>query len=102
MALNLTPEDIKAVVDAVKDELGGQPVDVKAHEVDDEIQEVFDTEPDEFLAKVMVETKDLSLAERRRIRKARAIEAEDQVVLNSGWKATSWRRTAFALRNNRR
>ena len=101
MALTLTPEDVAAVAEAVV-ELGGQPVDVKAHKVDDEIQEVFDAEPDEFLAKVMIETKDLSLAERRRVRKARAIEAEDHSVLNTGYVRRQWRQISFALRSNRR
>jgi|APSaa5957512535_1039671.scaffolds.fasta_scaffold264079_1 hypothetical protein len=97
---NVTMDELVDVVSQVVNDAMGKTKH-KA-DVDDAIQQVFDAEPDEFLANVMIETKGLSLSERRRIRKCAAIEAEDHSALTSGYVRRQWRNISYALKNNRR
>ena len=100
MASPMTPEDLKSLVALVVTELKVQK-GTDEHEVDDDIQAFFDKEPDEFLARVSIETASLSLSERRRIRKGHAIEAADHARSEQGFLARKWRNVAYALRSTR-
>tara|TARA_R100001244_G_C5117457_1_gene122677 strand:+ start:287 stop:583 length:297 start_codon:yes stop_codon:yes gene_type:complete len=96
----MTPEELKVFVAMVAAELKVQKGSDE-HEVDDDIQAFFDKEPDEFLARVSIETAGLSLSERRRIRKGYAIEADDHAQSEQGFLARKWRNVAYALRSTR-
>ena len=73
--------------------------------VDDEVQAVMDTEPDIYMAEVILKMEGKSLAERRRIGKSKAIRANLQSTLcrqnKDGFGARKWSQVAWALKNQR-
>ena len=73
--------------------------------VDDEVQAVMDTEPDIYMAEVILKMEGKSLAERRRIGKSKAIRANLQSTLcrqnKDGIGARKWSQVAWALKNQR-
>ena len=76
-----------------------------AAKVDDEVQAVMDTEPDIYMAEVILKMEGKSLAERRRIGKSKAIRANLQSTLcrqnKDGFAARKWSQVAWALKNQR-
>ena len=76
-----------------------------ASDVDDATQAIMDAETDEFLAEAIIEMEVKSLAERRRIGKAKAIRANLQATLcrqnKDGFAARKWSQVAWALKNQR-
>ena len=73
--------------------------------IDDEVQAVMDTEPDIYMAEVILKMEGKSLAERRRIGKSKAIRANLQSTLcrqnKDGFNARKWSQVAWALKNQR-
>ena len=73
--------------------------------VDDKVQEVMDTEPDIYMAEAILEMEDKSLAERRRIGKAKGIRAANQAQLSrmnkDGFNARKWSTVSWQLKNQR-
>ena len=73
--------------------------------IDDEVQAVMDTEPDIYMAEVILKMEGKSLAERRRIGKSKAIRANLQSTLcrqnKDGFGARKWSQVAWALKNQR-
>ena len=74
-------------------------------DVDDKIQELIDKEPDIYLAETMLEIEGKSLAERRRVSKAKGIQASNHSQLcrmnKDGFNARKWQQVAWQLKNQK-
>ena len=77
----------------------------KAADVDDKIQELIDKEPDIYLAETMLEIEGKSLAERRRVNKAKGIQASNHSSLcrmnRDGFNARKWQQVSWQLKNQK-
>ena len=77
----------------------------KATDVDDKIQDLIDKEPDIYLAETMIEIEGKSLAERRRISKAKGIQASNHSSLcrmnRDGFNARKWQQVSWQLKNQK-
>ena len=77
----------------------------KSDEVADKIQEVMDTEPDVFLAEAIILMEGKTLAERRRIGKAKAhraaMQAELSARIGDRFQVKSWNRVSWTLKTTR-
>ena len=77
----------------------------KATDVDDKIQDLIDKEPDIYLAETMLEIEGKSLAERRRVSKAKGIQASNHAQLcrmnKDGFNARKWQQVAWQLKNQK-
>ena len=74
-------------------------------DVDDKIQELIDKEPDIYLAETMLEIEGKSLAERRRVSKAKGIQASNHAQLcrmnKDSFTARKWSQVAWQLKNQK-
>ena len=102
---------IKALIQSgtISEDVGAQIL-VEFHkstttDVDDKVAELLDKDPEIYMAEVMLEVEDKSLAERRRISKAKGIQAANHSQLcrlnKDGFAARKWSQIAWTLKNQR-
>ena len=94
----LSSEQGKAVLAEVNSES-------KTSEVDDKVQDLIDKDPEIYMAETMLEIEGKSLAERRRVSKAKGIQASNHAQLcrlnKDGFAARKWNQIAWQLKNQK-
>ena len=77
----------------------------KATDVDDKIQDLIDKDPEIYMAETMIEIEGKSLAERRRVSKAKGIQAANHAQLcrmnKDSFTARKWSQVSWQLKNQK-
>ena len=77
----------------------------KETDVDDKIQDLIDKDPEIYMAETMLEIEGKSLAERRRVSKAKGIQASNHAQLcrmnKDSFTARKWSQVAWQLKNQK-
>ena len=77
----------------------------KTSDVDDKVQDLIDKDPEIYMAETMLEIEGKSLAERRRVSKAKGIQASNHAQLcrmnKDSFTARKWSQVAWQLKNQK-